>query len=308
MLSKRDVILDEVYRVVKTEKTCGIIANAHLGCTSLIRTLDPGTEFQLINITKHNRAHIAKIKCLHDNAILDLKYSDFVTSSELINPAHHRALTKYTITEVVPRIFHVKYHNQLDLALSFLRPIEGEQVANINVIDFLRKQAISTKATTLSYGNGQNVFAFYHRVKGDRVNHTVKDWNFYDAEMKLLNSILKKRTNNFSYYVIGSCGLDERELMYWVAKGLWKVNADYRYSFDILTSRESFANAIKLIKDCLVKKSLTPDDGSELSAHLVTGLSPDMLKDATLAALDRSPFIRCFKTYAESILTKDGVI
>ena len=188
---------------------------------------------------------------------------------------------KYTISEVKPRIFFLKFKRNYDLCMQFLRYQEFYESPNpkfrnhqfelLDFMDWYSHQYGNGCFTYPSDWAGFNIF-------GDIIKRVwdlgISDRNLYDYEMRDLYRKFLEKYPDGRFYIIGAEDHPDAEttMRHEVAHGLYFISSDYKKKMAQLV-KQLKKPFYKKICDALKKKGYTPKVYmDECQAYLSTGL------------------------------------
>jgi len=209
---------------------------------------------------------------------------------------------KYTVSEIKPRIFFLKFKWQYDLCMHFLRYQEFYESPNpkfrgkpFEILDFMEWYSSA-------YGKG----CFTYPIDWGGFNHPgeiikqvwdlgIADRNIHDYEMlKLYKQCLEKYPDG-KFYIIGACG-NKTTMRHEVAHGLFYINPEYKKEMTALVralDKDFYRSICKSLKKMGYASKVHLD---ECQAYLATGMFSSFVASGKLTNQNK-PFVKLFNQY-----------
>lgn len=217
---------------------------------------------------------------------------------------------KYTIEQVAPKIFYLKFNkkDQYSMGMLFMRYQEYYESTNskfkntpFKAFEYMEWYVQHTKKKTFTYTDdyiGYNIPSY--SILQCFQSIPKHDNNIYDAEMAKIYYLIQEYVKGHNFYLIA--GADDVTFKHELAHGLFYTNDKYRIK--MLRLIEDMP--IKLVNSCYKKlkrhytSSVLPD---ELHAYMATGLSGSIGFDKTVVPY-RKKFIEIFKSFTDAPAVK----
>lgn len=203
----------------------------------------------------------------------------------------------------MPSIFLLDMDTRLDLGMTFLRVQEFYESPNDNfrgkkfTLEEYKNWYISqSKKETFSYCEDWSGFNTpSHIINACYATHNER--LSYDEFFLSIANVCEQRTekNNKSYYLLGTCGLDEKTLPHEIAHGLYTTNSSYKIKMDSLLDDMHAEDLIEL-ENIIANIGYGEDTlRDEAHAYLSTGLVKGMKNNKF--KIYEKPFINLFQSY-----------
>lgn len=315
MISVKTISAGDHFRVIQDGPLRGspaFLANAYAGVPDKIFALTKGLEFEIVKRKKVSTKQVVSVKLLAPNKVtIDLDINDVKRRCDRVFEERDAPGIEYNLYEMTDNIYAVEFKNPLDFSMTFLRASQHHRSINpqftgkaINVVDFMR---------WFAQNGGNGIFGCptekIINLPSESIVQTVgtagaiKDWNFYDQEMKIIHNSIKsclassENPGSKDYYLIGYCEYDEMLLRRAFLSALFRMNGNY--SSNIEYTMNSYLHAD--IKEEMIKilKKMGYDDAhikEALQIYLIAGLTDEMRANAKIAELDPGVF-KVFNDY-----------
>ncbi len=139
----------------------------------------------------------------------------------------------YSLIEVKPSIFLMKFESAYDLAMHFLRYQEYYESPNeqfrdkaFTIIDFMEWYAKDNGRACFTYPKDWSGYNLPQNVIREVLDLGIPDYNKYDDEMQTLYRQIIKTHPKF--YLIGACNDDDDTIQHEIAHGLFYTDIQYK--------------------------------------------------------------------------------
>jgi hypothetical protein len=194
---------------------------------------------------------------------------------------------KYSISEVMPNIFCVKFANQYDMCMTFLRYQEFYESPNTKFRGKRFKLVEFMDWYSKKYGNGLFTYTtdwLGFNIPGKTIHsvmyQNIIDKNYYDSLMLKISETCFQKTKSHDYYLIGVLKGKQKELFsalnHEIAHGLFATNKEYKKStLELLKliPRDIQSKINKYLLRAGYCKQVLKD---ETQAYMSTGLPPEL--------------------------------
>jgi len=212
---------------------------------------------------------------------------------------------EYTVSEIRPRIFFLKFKRRYDLCMQFLRYQEFYESPNPNfrdhafdLIEFMEWYALSFGDGCFSYPTDWSGF----NLPGNTIKRVwdlgVYDRTKYDYDMLDLYRQFAGQYPDGKFYIIGSTD-NGKTMRHEVAHAFFYVNDKYNDEMSSMVSgldKRVLRSAYKLFKKVGYAEKVYAD---ECQAYFATGLCKAFSKDVFKFDKDggTKPFVKIFNRY-----------
>jgi hypothetical protein len=211
---------------------------------------------------------------------------------------------KYTISEIRPRIFFLKFKRHYDLCMQFVRyqefyesPSPRFRGKQFELLDYMEWYAHKYGKGVFTYTEDWSGFNCPGNIIKQVWDLNISDRNLYDYEMLSLYRKFLEKYPDGKFYVIGACEDADATMKHEVAHGFFFTQPAYKKAMTKLVKRLNktlYKNMCKWLKE----KGYTPKVYvDECQAYLSTGLPSILEIDLFKAKEDRQPFIDVFNKY-----------
>lgn len=295
MLTIKNISVGDRFRVIKDDSIpfseALILNGMHISNDDKPKqTVMAGFEFEVTRKYKkvaNAENYSFEIKPLDQKLHYEIFARDLTARCERLGPPCADTPIKYVLHELAPQIFCAKFEDAYDLAMTFLRAQEYYESASadfrgksFSIHDYMRWYAKNQGRGVFTYPKDWGGF----NVSSDTINQIlkpgfIKDWNYYDDELKAIFLEAKAAsTNKSQFYIIGTMKDDARTLRHEIAHGLYFTNLEYRAKMDWATSMNSTqSQAMFAILRSMGYAEVVLRD--EAQAYLATGLTSQMEND-----------------------------
>ena len=182
------------------------------------------------------------------------------------------SMVKFSLEEVIPRIYHLHFDSQYALAMHFLRAQEyyespkfrGKRFTIVEFMEWYSKEHGNGAFTYPNDWTGFNVpSTSLLEVYGKKV--VIPDPNYYDEFMQAVVGYVDTHAQRQPFYLIGTYGDNPRAFDHEMAHGLYFVDATYRQDM------------VKCLKDFRIRYPETWDRTKEILREM--GYHEDVLED-----------------------------
>lgn len=210
-------------------------------------------------------------------------------------------MKKYTVSEVRPRIFLLKFKRDYDLCMMFLRYKEFYELPNsrfrgkqFELLDFMEWYSNKYGNGIFTYPNDWAGFNFFGNIIKQVWDLGISDRNAYDYEMKELYQRFLQQYPDGKFYIIGAHVNAIQTIKHEIAHGFFYINSEYKKEMTNLVKKlkPNFRNSMN---SSLKGVGYTPKVYiDECQAYLSTGMSKFF---TVKLKLEHKPFIEVFDHY-----------
>jgi len=207
---------------------------------------------------------------------------------------------KYTVSEVRPRIFFLKFKNRYDLCMQFVRyqefyesPSSRFRDKAFNLLDYMEWYSKDKDRGCFTYPNDWSGFNIFGDIIKQVWDLGISDRNQYDYEMKMLYQKFLEQYPDGKFYIIGACG-SGITMKHEIAHGFFYTIPEYKYEMTQLVKslkKPFFKSMCNSLRDIGYARRVYID---ECQAYLSTGVPTSF--DLTVDKEDK-PFVQLYKNY-----------
>jgi hypothetical protein len=207
---------------------------------------------------------------------------------------------KYTISEIRPRIFFLKFKNHYDLCMQFVRYQEFYESASprfrdkpFDLLDYMRWYAHKYGEGVFTYPNDWGGFNLPAEVIKRVWDLGIADRNIYDYEMKALYNKFLQQYPDGQFYIIGA-GDSGLTMKHEIAHGFFYTIPEYKVEMTKLVKKlkkSFFKSMCNSLRDIGYTRRVYVD---ECQAYLSTGVPTSF--DLTVDK-ENEPFIQLYQKY-----------
>lgn len=208
---------------------------------------------------------------------------------------------KYTVSEIRPRIFALKFKRNYDMCMQFLRYQEFYESPNLKfrdhafeLLDFMEWYSFSKNQGYFSYTVDWCGFNISGEVIKRVWNLGISDRNVYDYEMMVLYKKFLSQYPDGKFYIIGAQKDAEETMKHEIAHGFYFTNQSYKKEMTVLVKslkKTFFKSMCASLKDMGYTSKVYID---ECQAYLATGMTPSF---TVKLKKEREPFIKLYNEF-----------
>ena len=208
---------------------------------------------------------------------------------------------KFTVSEVRPRIFALKFKRNYDMCMQFLRYQEFYESPNpkfrdssFELITFMEWYSFSRGQGYFSYTVDWGGFNFPGEIIKKVWKAGIYDRNVYDFEMKMLYEKFLAKYPDGKFYIIGACQNAEQTMRHEIAHGFFYTQPEYKKAMTNLVKnlkKPFFKSMCSSLKKMGYTNRVFVD---ECQAYLATGMVPSF---TVKVKKEREPFIKVYNEY-----------
>lgn len=207
----------------------------------------------------------------------------------------------YTVSEIRPRIFALKFKRNYDLCMQFMRYQEFYESPNkkfrdhaFELLDYMEWYSFCRNQGYFSYPVDWSGFNIPGEVIQKVWDLGIPDRNLYDYEMRMLYRSFLEKYPDGKFYIIGARKNAEQTMRHEIAHGFFYTQPEYKKTMVSLVKdlKKPFFNSMcKSLKKMGYTSRVYVD---ECQAYLSTGMVPAF---TVKVKKERDPFIQVYNEY-----------
>lgn len=213
----------------------------------------------------------------------------------------------YTVSEIRPRVFLLKFQHRYDLCMYFLRyqefyesPAEHINGKSFDILDFMRWYSFNYGDGCFTYTKDWSGFNLVGDIVKQVIDLGIEDLNKYDVEMQLLYRQFVRQYRDGRFSIIGTFESEySQTVRHEVAHAFFYLNDEYHDEMTDLVNgldRKVFRSVCKSLTKMGYNANVHVD---ECQAYFSTGLCKDFSKDVHEFSKNggRKKFVKVFNKW-----------